>query len=325
MYFLVLKLLHAIPPEWAHNLAVFFLKLKQRIFHRYLGRRVMRIPRIETPCGLECANRLGLAAGFDKNAESFPALASLGFGFLEVGTVTPLPQPGNPKPRLFREPNQTLVNRMGFNNCGLHQFREHLIRLRPLVAGIPIMANIGKGKETPLEKAIEDYQKGFQFLSGNVDGFVVNVSSPNTPSLVKLQSKSFIESIGAIAPTTVPVWMKFSPDLDDELIRELLFAVKEQQSIRGVVLTNTSRTLAEKRYPEGGGLSGTTLLPRSLHLVKMAREILGAQKTIVGVGGVSSLADFKKMREAGADLVEIYTAFIYQGPALVRKIASHAV
>jgi dihydroorotate dehydrogenase len=325
MYFFVLKFLHALPPEWAHTVAVFFLRWKQKLYQRLLGRRVMRLPRVQTPCGLECGNRLGLAAGFDKNAESFPALAALGFGFLEVGTVTPLPQSGNPKPRLFREPNGALVNRMGFNNCGLHEFKAHLVNLRPLVQGIPILANIGKGKETPLEKAIEDYQKGFQFLLGNVDGFVVNVSSPNTPSLVKLQSRSFIEAIAAIAPTEVPVWMKFSPDLDDEVVRELLGSIRDQKKIRGVVLANTSRTLAESRYPEGGGLSGTPLFRRSLELVKMARAVLGNQKTIVGVGGVSSLSDFKQMRDAGADLVEIYTAFIYQGPALVRKIASHAV
>lgn len=315
------RFLRCLPPEIAHAIAITLLRLQQFLVYR-LGRRKLTRKAIVHVADRGFSSRVGLAAGFDKNAEAFASLARMGFGFLEVGTVTPLPQAGNDKPRLFRESPSSLVNRMGFNNCGLERFRRHVESYRRYMEGVPIFCNVGKGRDTPLERALDDYRAGIERLTGIADGFVVNVSSPNTKNLVSLQSIEFIEGLARFLPEKAPTWIKLSPDLNNEEMKALFSAVMKLPRIAGVVLANTSRGRAEAKYPEGGGWSGPPLLSRSLECVGMAREFFGSKKTIIGVGGVSSVEDYRRMRMAGADLVEIYTAFIYQGPALVRQMAA---
>lgn len=280
------------------------------------GLHVVGLPRISFK------NRLGLAAGFDKNAEVFASLASFGFGFVEVGTVTPRPQPGNPKPRLWRLPNGALRNQLGFNNLGVETAHANLLRYKAYVWSVPIFANIGKGVNTPIEEALKDYQDAANALVDVVDGFVVNLSSPNTPGLRTLQNEGFLEALGRIIPQGFPALVKLAPDLEDEEIRKLAAQVGQSDHLAGLVLTNTSRALAESLAgATTGGLSGRPLFERALHCVSLARENL-KDKTLVGVGGVSSVEEAKKMRSAGADLVEIYTSFVYQGPRLVRELAA---
>lgn len=309
------KLLFFLDPETAHHLAISFLKkwpVKKK--ERHPAITIKNVP------SLAFENRIGLAAGFDKSAEVFPALSSFGFGFIEVGTVTPEPQEGNPKPRIWRTSHQTLVNKLGFNNCGLKQFKENILQGREKTT-IPLFANIGKNKVTPNEKALEDYRKGFLALKDYVDAFVVNISSPNTPGLRELQSAEFLTELSKILPKEKPVFVKFSADLALGDLKQLLDCVRAHP-FAGVVLVNTSAELAKtKMGKQEGGLSGTYLIERALERVSLAKEILKEEKTIIGVGGVSSVYDFTRMRKAGADLVEIYTSFIYQGPELVRALS----
>ncbi len=309
------RFLFFLDPETAHHLAVGILK-------KLPVQDKKRHPAVTLP-GFEnivLENRIGLAAGFDKNAEVFPALSTFGFGFIEVGTVTPLPQLGNPKPRIWRTANQTLVNKLGFNNCGLEQFKKNILKGRKKTT-VPLFANIGKNKVTPNENALSDYETGFQKLKDHVDGFIVNISSPNTPGLRELQSVQFLESVARILPKNKPVLVKFSADLNDSDLKVLLTYIAGSP-FTGVVLVNTSSELAQKHaLKQEGGLSGTLLLNKALQKVRLAKEVLKTNKVIIGVGGVSSTADYKKMREAGADLVEIYTGFIYQGVPLVEELS----
>jgi len=313
------RLLLLLPPDAAHRLGMVGLRLFQ---WTRVPRRVIAVPSIVVPTpGLVFASRVGCAAGLDKDARVVPALAALGFGFIEVGSVTPKAQPGNSGKRLWRWRGVGLVNRMGFNSCGLEEFRRHLEAHRRIVSGIPLLGNIGKGRQTPLEEAVEDYAAGFAALAGVVDAFVVNVSSPNTPGLVGLQNVGFVERIAARAPPGVAVFLKFSPDLPDAELSDLLLSVRDEPRFSGVVLTNTSRELARSLggFPEGG-ISGEPLRERALHCVAMARGILGGRKTIIGVGGIMDRPSAKRFREAGADLVEIYTGFVLRGPRLLREL-----
>ena len=315
------KMLLKLPPETAHRVAAWGL-----------GHFKGTVPRQALPKGpglilgkgrssFKLSHRVGLAAGFDKNAEMFGGLSRFGFGFIEVGTVTPLPQPGNPKPRLFRVKPQSLINHMGFNNCGLAVFRQNIRRQKSRVQ-LPLLANIGKGRHTPENEALEDYRKGFQFLEKDVDGFVVNLSSPNTPGLVKLQSVAFLEGIEENAPKDLPLFVKFSPDLDDSVLTELCAWLKESKVFTGVVLTNTSRTLAESHYQAPvGGLSGPPIHERSIRCVELARQSIGGEKVVIGVGGIQSLKDAQDFRRAGADAVEIYTGFVYRGAELMSELS----
>lgn len=309
------QILLFLDPETAHHIAVSFLKtLAPRKKESFTPLILTRLPKIKFK------NRVGLAAGFDKNAEVFPGLSTLGFGFVEVGTVTPLAQKGNPPPRLWRTENETLVNQMGFNNCGLMRFKENFKKGKERVS-IPVFANIGKNKDTPNEKAWDDYEKGFLALKEDVDGFVVNVSSPNTPGLRNLQSEDFLQRIESLMPKDLPVFVKFSADLKQEELLPLLGFIKQSQ-FAGVVLVNTSSVLAEKIAKKNvGGLSGRALFEKALEKVALAKESLREEKTIIGVGGISSKEDYLKIRKAGADLVELYTAFIYQGPQLIRTLS----
>jgi dihydroorotate dehydrogenase len=321
MFRLLHRLLFFLPPELAHRLAMCGLRVAQWCVYRFFPAAHQR-PRLQihVPAMPRLfPGRLGLAAGFDKGAEAFAILQRLGFDFVEVGTVTPEPQAGNPRPRLWRHPPDALVNHMGFNNPGLEVFERHLARYRADLRK-PLLANIGKGRSTPNENALDDYRRGFTALEKWVDGFVVNLSSPNTPGLRDLQNTAFLEAIAPLVPTERPVWIKLAPDLSDTELSALCEMIRREPRFSGVVLTNTSRHLAELRQAPQGGLSGRPLLERALECVGLARSILSSKKAIVGVGGVFSGDDALRMRRAGADLIEIYTGFVYRGFSLVREI-----
>jgi dihydroorotate dehydrogenase len=323
---ILLYFLQRLSAEWAHRVGMFLLRFSQIGIRFRLSRAKPFHPvaiSVGAISGIKLRNRFGLAAGFDKNAEAFVALSKFGFGFIEVGTVTPLAQKGNQKPRLWRVPPSSLVNAMGFNNCGLLRFRRNLTRLRPY-AECPIFANVGKGKDTPNEEAISDYARAMDLLKDYVDGFVINVSSPNTPGLRDLQTIAFLESICRFAPTGLPVFVKLSPDMEDVSMNELLDAINQSNPFAGVVLTNTSIKLAARFPGLKGGLSGPPLLERALKCVSAARERLSEKKLIIGVGGVSDPSDYKEMRQAGADLVEVYTGLVYKGVDWVREMAKVA-
>ena len=279
--------------------------------------------------GLTFKNQVGLAAGFDKDAKLFNELAYCGFSFVEVGTVTPLPQDGNPKKRLFRLPkDEALINRMGFNNGGVDAMIE---QLKGRKTDIIIGGNIGKNKVTPNEDAINDYLICFTKLFDYVDYFVVNVSSPNTPNLRDLQEKEPLTKLlqrlmdeNATKPSQKPILLKIAPDLTNEQLDDIIEIV-ETTKIAGVIATNTtiSRAGLKTENLEGigmGGLSGKPLTKRSTEVIRYLYEKSGKQLNIIGVGGIHSAADAKEKLEAGAKLVQLYTGFIYEGPKLVKRI-----
>lgn len=281
-----------------------------------------------------------MAAGFDKNAQWLKELHALGFGFVEIGTVTPRPQPGNPKPRLFRIPaDAALINRMGFNNDGADAVAKRLRDFRketkiPLIVG----GNIGKNKDTPNEEAASDYVAVFEKLYPYVDYFVINVSSPNTPNLRALQERSALELIirslkdrereimGQGIKGPKPLLLKIAPDLSDEAIAEIT-DMAATEGLTGIVATNTTieRNLsisADKiREIGAGGLSGRPVRARSTEVIRRIRE-QNSELVLIGVGGIESADSARQKMEAGADLVQIYTGFIYRGPKLVKEIGS---
>ena len=263
----------------------------------------------------------------DKDARALPAWEALGFGFIEVGTVTALPQPGNPKPRCFRHPeSRVLVNRMGFNNEGADIISKRLARLKASGRwpSVPVGINIGKSKVTPNSEAVSDYATSFRLLQPYGDYFTINVSSPNTPELRALQAaESLSRIIRAIRALDggKPVLVKISPDLDEQQIAEIA-GVADQEGLAGLIATNT--TLDQNSLPpskrQAGGLSGTPLSDRATEVVKTLRR--HTRLPIVASGGVMSATDARKKIEAGADLVQIYTGFVYSGPALIRRITA---
>lgn len=280
--------------------------------------------------GLKFKNPVGLAAGFDKDAKLYNELSAFGFGFIEVGTLTPKPQDGNPRPRLFRlVEDEAVINRMGFNNGGLD---EAALRLAKKKTDIVIGGNIGKNKVTPNEVATSDYIKGVEVLHEVVDYFVVNVSSPNTPNLRELQEKEPLkallqevkaknEELGA-----KPLMLKIAPDLTEGQLDDIVEIVNELK-LSGVVATNTTisreglTASAQKVEAIGaGGLSGKILRERSTEVVRYLRSKLSKDIAIVAVGGVFTGADAKEKLDAGADLVQVWTGFLYEGPAMVRRM-----
>lgn len=284
--------------------------------------------------GLSFANRVGIAAGFDKNGTAVDGLLALGFGHVEVGTVTPKPQAGNPQPRVFRlVAANALINRMGFPNDGAERVVARLkSRTRKGVVGV----NIGKNAVTPLERAVDDYVACFRVVASVADYVTVNVSSPNTAGLRTLQQADQLRPLlGAVLDEArtyevssgrkVPILLKVSPDVSDEGLEEI-GAVARSLPVAGIIATNT--TLArdavqgQLHAQETGGLSGPPLVRRSREAVRLLRSVVGQQFCIVGVGGVSSAEDARLLREAGADLVQVYTALVYRGPGLVRELAS---
>jgi len=276
--------------------------------------------------GLTFPNPVGLAAGLDKNAVALPAWEALGFGFVEVGTITARPQPGNPKPRIFRVPEcRALVNRLGFNNDGCDRVAERLrhLRLKCLWPAIPVGINLGKSKVTPLEEAANDYLVSFERLRHLGDYFVLNVSSPNTPGLRSLQDRAQLDglfrTIQAHNSDRQPLLVKIAPDLEWGPIEEVL-ALAQEHGLAGIVATNT--TVDHSSIPEArrttGGLSGAPLRARATEVVRFitARSPL----PVIAVGGIMSADDALEKFDAGAALVQLYTGFVYEGPGLVRRI-----
>lgn len=341
MYKLILKpVLFLFDPEKIHH----FVFATIKFFFRIPGvaaicRSVYQVndPKLEVKLfGLTFPNPVGLAAGFDKDAKLFDELGGLGFGFVEIGTVTPKPQPGNEKPRMFRLPQDAgLINRMGFNNAGAAAAAE---RLQKRKTKIVIGGNIGKNKITPNENAGDDYESCFETLYPVVDYFVVNVSSPNTPNLRDLQEKGpltelllRLKKINATKPKAKPILLKIAPDLTDTQLDDIIDIVKTT-GIDGVVATNTTISRANLQTPEtrlqecgAGGLSGKPLTKRSTEVIRYLSEKSGKAFPIIGVGGIHSAEDAMEKLQAGASLVQLYTGFIYEGPGLAKKICKAVV
>ena len=329
------RALFALDPEAAHDLT---LKLIERGQHTPL-QWAWRTAMVRDPvvlAGLRFPNRVGLAAGLDKNARCIDGFAAMGFGFVEAGTVTPRAQIGNPKPRMFRIPQaQALINRMGFNSEGLETFLRHLAKARLRTQGSILGLNIGKNAATPIERAADDYLLGLDAVYPHADYVAVNISSPNTQNLRALQTDAALDALlSAIAARRmdlarqhsrrVPIFVKIAPDLDQAQIAWIARSL-QRHGMDGVIATNTTTAReAVAHLPDGaetGGLSGAPLLAASNQVVKLLREKLGAGYPIIGVGGIMSASDAQSKIEAGADLVQIYTGLIYQGPALVGQIA----
>nr|MBS0037469.1 quinone-dependent dihydroorotate dehydrogenase [Saprospiraceae bacterium] len=332
-------LLFLFSAERAHHLAIVLLKtgLSIPVFSLFLKKSMSvskRKNKARELMGLSFENPVGLAAGFDKDGRHFKALKHMGFGFMELGTVTPRPQPGNPRPRLFRLPSdRAIINRMGFNNQGVEALKTRLSNRKN--DGLIIGGNIGKNKDTPNEEAVEDYLDCMRGLHPVVDYFTVNMSSPNTPNLRALQDKEPLRNILSrlIAFNTSmksprPILLKIAPDLTERQIDDIVEIVHELD-LDGVVATNTTisraglQTSEEKIKALGdGGLSGAPLTERSRELVSELREKLGSQYVIIGVGGIMSGEDALKMLNAGADLIQVYSGLIYRGPGLIKEICS---
>ena len=276
--------------------------------------------------GLKFKNPVGLAAGFDKDAKLYKELSNFGFGFIEIGTLTPKGQEGNPKKRLFRlKEDQAIINRMGFNNGGVQEAVERLKKNK----GVLIGGNIGKNKLTPNEEAVTDYEICFDALYDYVDYFVVNVSSPNTPNLRALQDKEplqhLLQTLQNKNKTKIkqkPILLKIAPDLTDEQLLDIIDIVNSTK-IAGVIATNTTLSregLISENKTETGGLSGKPLTKRSTEVIRFLAEKSNHSFPIIGVGGIHTAEDAIEKLEAGASLIQLYTGFIYEGPALIKAI-----
>lgn len=332
---LIQPLLFRMSAESAHKFTFNFLKVcfqlpfvrtilysSFSVNHKSLEREVF---------GLRFKNPVGLAAGFDKDGKLYNELGFMGFGFIEVGTVTPKAQPGNPGPRLFRLPlDNALINRMGFNNRGVDKLNK---RLKRKYASVIIGGNIGKNKNTPNESAVDDYLACFETLYQEVDYFAVNVSSPNTPNLRQLQEKEPLKKLlQALKEANhkkerqKPILLKIAPDLTDPQLDDIIEIVSETE-IDGIIATNTTidrtnlkTTTRELEAIGNGGLSGQPLSKRSTEVISYLHKASGGAFPIIGVGGIHSAEDAIEKIEAGASLVQLYTGFVYEGPGLVKKI-----
>jgi dihydroorotate dehydrogenase len=313
MYPLIRALLFQLDAESAHDFTVRqMMRLQEMPMAMSLIARICRPP--DKPLhlfGFPFRNPIGIAAGFDKNAALMPFLAALGFGFLEVGTVTLHPQTGNPRPRMFRDPaRKAIINRLGFNNDGADAVAE---RLKRYDRRVPLFVNVGKNREVPLDAAPDAYAACAAKLAPYADAVVVNISSPNTPGLRELQRPEHLERILLAVGKTKPLLVKIAPDLDTGQLDEICDVCRRLAG--GMVCTNTAIT------PEGG-LSGKPLLPRSTEVLREVRKRVGAAFPLVGVGGVFDAVDARAKFEAGADLVQLYTGFVYQGPRVVKRLLS---
>ena len=338
-YVLARRFLFGLDPETAHELTMASLARTQGtpLSIAYCGTRVSDPI---TLAGLTFPNRVGLAAGLDKNARCIDGLAAMGFGFVEVGTVTPKAQPGNPKPRMFRLPEaDALINRLGFNNDGLDAFlanvQKSAVRKQGTRNSLLLGLNIGKNAATPIENAVDDYLICLDGVYPHADYVTVNISSPNTQNLRALQSDAALDALlGRIAERRetlvrqhakrVPIFVKIAPDLDDAQI-EVIAATLKRHAMDGVVATNTtlSRDAVKglRHAEEAGGLSGGPVLQASNRVIRQLRAALGKSFPIIGVGGVMSGLDAVSKIRAGADVVQIYTGLIYKGPELVAEAA----
>lgn len=336
MYALLRRLLFVLPAESAHRLAFFVLRVLEHLPGGVgLVRLCYRVPdpRLVTHAfGVQFDSPIGLAAGFDKDAEAPNALAAFGFGHVEVGTVTARPQPGNPRPRLFRLPaDRALLNRMGFNNHGADAMASRLRGTRR----VPIGVNLGKTKLTPEAETLADYEYSARRLAGRADYLVVNVSSPNTPGLRSLQAvehlRPLLKVVRAAADDAspgrrVPLLVKIAPDLSDADV-DAVADLALELSLDGIIATNTTIAREGLRTPRervealgAGGVSGAPVANRSIEVLRRLRARVGDRVTLVSVGGVFTSGDAWERIRAGATLVQVYTAFIYEGPGLVRRM-----
>jgi dihydroorotate dehydrogenase len=333
--FFIRPLLFLVDPEVIHHFTFSFLKFWCRV----PGVRTIlswiytyKHPKLEkTLFGVRFPNPVGLAAGMDKDARMIDEFSALGFGFIEIGTITPKAQPGNDKPRLFRLPaDGALINRMGFNNKGAEHAAERLKDRRP---GVVVGGNIGKNKVTPNEDAIKDYEMSFEVLYPYVDYFVVNVSSPNTPGLRDLQEKeplkkllTGMKTLSNTKERPKPVLLKIAPDLTMTQLDDIVEILRESGT-DGVIATNTTISREGLKTPAdvvskigAGGLSGKPVRERSTEVIAYLRAKMGQGYPIIGVGGIMNADDAMEKLKAGADLVQIYTGFIYEGPGFVKRI-----
>jgi dihydroorotate dehydrogenase len=325
---LVRPVLFAVSAETAHDLGIRNLRAASNWpgILRQLE-RFKPAPKPTTVFGLKFPNPVGLAAGFDKNGVAVPAWAALGFGFVEIGTVTAKSQPGNPKPRIFRYPEHgALINRLGFNNDGADVIaaRLHALRASGRWPAIPVGINLGKSKSTPLEQAVDDYLYSFRLLAPLADYVVLNVSSPNTPGLRSLQEHDALQALlGAVAAENEnagkPVLLKIAPDLSLADLDQVV-ATAEQNRIAGIIATNT--TLDHSAIPSAldqtGGLSGRPLFARSTEFVRAIRA--RSSLPIIASGGIFDADGAREKMKAGADLLQVYTGYVYRGPGLLREI-----
>jgi len=336
MYKLIVRpILFCFQPERAHHISFgmlhFFFALPgfkslMRTLYHHKSESM-----ITTVAGVEFANPVGLAAGFDKNAEFLDILPAFGFGFIEIGTVTPLPQAGNDKPRLFRlVKDKALINRMGFNNDGADRIVE---RLKKRPKGLVVGGNIGKNKVTPNENAVDDYVICFEKLFDYVDYFVVNVSSPNTPDLRALQDKgplteilSTLMSMNLAKTNPKPIFLKIAPDLNESQLLDIVEIVQETK-IAGVIATNTTISRANLTTDAQvieriglGGVSGAPVRAMSTSVIQFLHDKSGGKFPIIGVGGIYSPQDAQEKLDSGASLIQVYTGFVYEGPGLIKRI-----
>ena len=331
MYKSVIRpLLFHFDPEKIHHFTFSILKFSAKIpgFSSWMrSMYVVEDKRLEREVfGLKFKNPIGLAAGFDKDAKLYQELSNLGFGFIEIGTLTPLAQSGNPQKRLFRlKKDQAIINRMGFNNEGVKKAAKRLRKNKNVLIG----GNIGKNKMTPNEEAIRDYGICFDELYEVVDYFVVNVSSPNTPNLRELQDKKpltdllqSLQTKNNSKPKAKPILLKIAPDLTDNQLMDIIDIVKTTK-IAGIIATNTTisrENLNSENQTETGGLSGKPLRERSTEVIRFLSEKSGKAFPIIGVGGIHSPVDALEKLNAGASLIQLYTGFIYEGPTLLKRI-----
>jgi dihydroorotate dehydrogenase len=335
-YALTRPFLFGLDPERAHELTLDAIARLQKTPMQCLWAEG-RVADPVTVAGLRFPNRVGLAAGLDKNGRCIDGLGAMGFGFIEVGTVTPKGQPGNPKPRMFRLPQAgALINRLGFNNLGLDVFLANVRRARSFRgAGGVLGLNIGKNAATPIERAVDDYLACLDGVAPHADYVTVNVSSPNTQNLRALQADEALDALlgalverrAAIAARlgrAVPMFLKIAPDLDEAQVRAIA-ATLRRHGLDGVIATNTTVSREAVRglphAEEAGGLSGAPVLQASNAVIRQLRAALGPGFPIIGAGGVMGGADARSKIEAGADLVQVYTGLIYRGAALVRESA----
>ena len=325
LYSLAKPLLFAVDPELAHDISLEMLQQFQSLLP---ARRIEKPTRV---MGLNFPNPVGLAAGLDKNADYLQGLGKLGFGFIEVGSVTPRPQAGNPQPRLFRlNGHRSLINRMGFNNLGVDHMLQRIAKPRDFILGV----NIGKNLDTPVAQALSDYQLVFEKVYAYADYIAINVSSPNTPGLRELQAEDALEALLAgIGETRSkledemqcrrPLVLKISPDLDPAAIPAIA-AILRKHRIDGLIATNTTldrEAVAEHRFAaESGGLSGAALCAKSRRVLGNFYRELGDDIPIISVGGIDSVDEAKTRFELGAKLIQIYTGLIFRGPALINTI-----
>ncbi len=332
MYNLIKPFLFSLSAEKAHHLttSIFEFGLKLPTAKHWIKSWNHNDPKLERNFfGLHFQNPVGLAAGFDKDGSYINAMKNLGFGFLEIGTVTPLPQDGNPKPRLFRIPkDKGLVNRMGFNNQGLDALAQRLSNLKnrdQLIIG----GNIGKNKATPNEEALFDYQKCFQKLEHLVDYFVVNVSSPNTPGLRELQEKKplgkILHALQEINSTNKPILLKIAPDLNDNQLNDIVELAFEN-NLSGLIATNTtiernlSISKSEIEKIGAGGLSGAPVREKSTQIIKKLVHFSEQKIPVIGVGGICTPDDALEKLDVGASLLQVYSGMVFYGPTLIRDI-----